>query len=138
MYYNLHAVIELPQLWGWGTRVRQAVDNLLLSYPRAETKVTGRQLIIDLRGHGDPSAAITALQAVGLQLNPSGLTVVEASDGVLADTSAAPWTGYHAVGPSWVVSAWLAAGAKLDRQLNYAGPVAVQLRYLPISEEASA
>lgn len=134
--YTLHTVIDLPPLWG--ARVRQAVDNLLRSYPRAKTKVNGRLLFIDLHSRGDAPVAIAALQAVGLQVNPEGLTVVEASAGDPAASDAVLWAGYHAVGPVGVVSAWLAESAKLDQRLGYSGPVAVQLRYLPLPEEASA
>ena len=135
--YNLHAVITLPQP-SWGAAVRQAVDGLLCAHPRAETKVTGTHLIVDLVGQADAPAALAALQALGRQLNPQGLTVVEASDGAPTDTSAADWTGYHATGPSWIVSAWLAEGARLDQRLGYTGPVAAHLRYLPTPEEAKA
>lgn len=128
MDYFLHAVITLPQP-SWGAAVGQAVAGLLRDYPHAQTKVNGVQLIIDLTGQADAPAALAALQALGRQLNPDGLTVVEAANGG-GDTSAAPWTGHYATGPSGVVSAWL------DRQLGYANPVTVQLRRLPTPGEA--
>lgn len=128
--YNLHVVITLPQP-SWGVAVRQAVAGLLRDYPHAQAKVNGVQLIIDLANQADAPAALAALQALGLQLNPAGLTLVEAAAGGAEDTNAAAWLGYHATGPAWVVSAWL------DRQLGYANPVAVQLRYLPTNAEVA-